>query len=126
MQIDSIELQNYRLFRKAKLAKLPPMAIVVGANGSGKSTLFDVMSFLKDALRQNVAHAVARRGGFDELVSRGERGPVGITLRFRQSGAGQSFYKLEIANENGRPVTQREGLVHLRTVIDIKSSTSSG
>lgn len=113
MQIESIELQNYRLFRSAKFKKLPPMAIVVGANGSGKSSLFDVISFLKDALKQNVAHAVARRGGFDELVSRGERGPVGITLGFRENGGRQAFYKLEIANENGRPITQREGLVHL-------------
>ena len=47
------------------------MVVVVGANGTGKSTLLDVFSFLKDALTQNVAVAVARRGRFRELVSRG-------------------------------------------------------
>lgn len=40
MQIEALELENYRLFRKAKLANLPRMAVVVGANGSGKSTLY--------------------------------------------------------------------------------------
>ena len=62
----------YRLFRDTRLTDLPRLTIVVGANGSGKSTLFDVFSFLKEALTQNVASAVSRRGGFRELVSRGE------------------------------------------------------
>lgn len=47
MQIETLELKNYRAFREATLAELPRMAVVVGANGSGKSTLFDVFSFLK-------------------------------------------------------------------------------
>ncbi|MEI6451330.1 MAG: AAA family ATPase, partial [Actinomycetes bacterium] len=50
MQIESIEIRNYRLFRNATLADLPRLAVVVGANGSGKSTLFDVFSFLKESL----------------------------------------------------------------------------
>ena len=62
------------------------MTIVVGANGSGKSTLFDVFSFLKEALAQNATVAVARRGGFKELVSRGEKGSIEITVKFRESG----------------------------------------
>ena len=74
MQIESIEIHNYRLFRDATLSNLPRLVVVVGANGSGKSTLFDVFSFLKEALTQNVAQAVARRGGLSELVSRGESG----------------------------------------------------
>ena len=63
MQIESLEIKNYRLFRDAKLVDLPRLTIVVGANGSGKSTLFDIFSFLKEALNHNVAQAVARRGG---------------------------------------------------------------
>lgn len=113
MRIESIELRNYRVFRHARLTALPPMAIVVGANGSGKSTLFDVMSFLKDCLTQNVAHAVTRRGGFQELVSRGESGPVRITVNFRHNNGRRTFYVLEIANEHGTPITQREGLAYL-------------
>lgn len=108
MQIESIEIRNYRLFRDAKLTDLPRMTVVVGANGSGKSTLFDAFSFLKEALTQNVAQAVARRGGFQELVSRGERGPVGITVKFRESGGRLATYQLDIASEAGRPVVQRE------------------
>lgn len=108
MQIESIELRNYRLFREAKLTNLPAMAVVVGANGSGKSTLFDAFSFLKEALTQNVAQAVARRGGLHELVSRGETGPIGLTIKFRESGGRLATYQLDIASEVGKPVVDRE------------------
>jgi predicted ATPase len=108
MQIETIEIRNYRLFRDAKLTDLPRMTIVVGANGSGKSTLFDAFSFLKEALTQNVAQAVARRGGFGELVSRGEKGPIGVTVKFRESGGRLATYQLDIASEAGRPVVERE------------------
>ncbi len=108
MQIESIEIRNYRLFRDAKLTGLPRMTVVVGANGSGKSTLFDVFSFLKEALTANVAQAVARRGGYGELVSRGEKGPIGITVKFRESGGRLATYRLDIASDQGRPVVERE------------------
>ena len=110
MRIESIEIRNYRLFRHAQLKDLPELTIVVGANGSGKSTLFDVFSFLKEALTQNVAAAVARRGGFRELVSRGESGPIGITVKFRESGGRLATYELRIAQDKGRAVVDREVL----------------
>ncbi|WP_395145851.1 AAA family ATPase [Armatimonas sp.] len=110
MQIETIELRNYRLFRDAVLTDLPRLTIVVGANGSGKSTLFDVFAFLKDALTQNVASAVARRGGFNELVSRGQKGPIGITIKFRESSGRLATYQLDIANDRGKVVVHREVL----------------
>ena len=110
MQIESIEIRNYRLFRLAELKDLPRLTIVVGANGSGKSTLFDVFSFLKEALAQNVASAVARRGGFRELVSRDEKGPIGIMVKFRESSGRLATYQLEIGEDKGRPVVVREVL----------------
>lgn len=110
MQIETLEIENYRLFRSARLDDLPLMTVIVGANGSGKSTLFDVFSFLKQALTQNVAQAVSRRGGFKELVSRGETGPIAITVKFRESGGRLATYKLEIAEHGGRPVVHREVL----------------
>ena len=111
MKIESISLTNYRLFREATLPKLPSMAVVVGANGSGKSTLFDALSFLKEALADNVAQAVARRGGFQELVSRGESGQIGILMRFLNDGGNTITYLLQIAQENRQPIIEQELLV---------------
>ncbi|MDA8117681.1 MAG: AAA family ATPase [Actinomycetota bacterium] len=110
MQIEAIEIRNYRLFRGATLRDLPRLAVVVGANGSGKTTLFDVFSFLKESLAHNVAQAVSRRGGFGELVSRGEKGPIGITVKFRESGGRLATYRLDIADDRGVPVVEREVL----------------
>jgi predicted ATPase len=110
MQIESIEIHNYRVFKDAVMADLPRLAALVGENGSGKSTLFDVFSFLKDALAQNVAKAVARRGGFRELVSRGADGPISITLKFRETGGRLATYELSIASQSGLAVVAREVL----------------
>ena len=110
MQIESIEIRNYRVFKSAVLANLPRLAVLVGENGSGKSTLFDVFSFLKDALAQNVAKAVSRRGGFKELVSRESSGPISIILKFRETGGRLATYKLSVVSEKGLVTVEREVL----------------
>ena len=115
MHIESIEIKNYRSFRGITLTDLPRMAVIVGANGSGKSSLFDVLSFLKDALAQNAASAVARRGGYRELVSRGMEGPIVITVKFRESSGRLATYRLEVGAEtSGRVVVEREILSYRR------------
>jgi predicted ATPase len=110
MQIERIEIRNYRLFKDAVLADLPRLTVLVGPNGSGKSTLFDVFTFLKESLTQNVATAVARRGGMQELRSRGERAPISITLKFRESGGRLVTYQLAVGELRGRPLVEREVL----------------
>ncbi len=114
MHIEHIEIRNYRCFRHAVFADLPQMTVVVGANGSGKSTLFDVFSFLKEALARNVGAAVARRGGFRELVSRGERGPIAITVKFREQGGRLATYILQVNEKHGRVAVHREILRYRR------------
>jgi predicted ATPase len=110
MQIESIEIRNYRVFKSAVLGNLPRLAVLVGENGSGKSTLFDVFSFLKDALAQNVAKAVSRRGGFKELVSRESSGPISIILKFRETGGRLATYELSVVSEKGLVAVEREVL----------------
>lgn len=114
MQIESIAIKNYRLFRDVALNKLPRMAVVVGPNGSGKSTLFDVFAFLKDSLTHNVAAAVQKRGGFGELVSRDSAGPIELTVKFRESGGPLVTYHLVVASDSGHPLVQREVLSYRR------------
>ena len=114
MRIETLTIENYRLFRHAELRNLPRMAVIVGANGTGKSTLFDVFSFLKDALAMNVSAAVARRGGFRELVSRETQGPIKLTLKFRESGGRLATYRLVVGEEKGRAIVKREVLAYRR------------
>jgi len=110
MQIENIAIKNYRCLRDIVLNHLSRMTVVVGANGSGKSSLFDVFTFLKDALSQNIAAAVAQRGGYHELVSRGQAGPIEITVKFRERGGRLATYQLQINQDNGRVVVEHETL----------------
>ena len=116
-RIEHLELRNYRLFRHAVWRELPPFLIIVGANGSGKSTLFDALSFLQECVTENVAQAVARRGGLRELVSRGESGSLVITVKFRDSVGRLATYRLQIDNHGGRPVVGHEVLSYRRRYV---------
>lgn len=120
MQIEEIEIRNYRVFRHVCIRSVPRLCVLVGANGTGKSTLFDVFSFLKDALSMNVGKAIARRGGYRELASREhEEDPIELTLRFRMEIAGHSrmiTYQLQIGLDASlrKPVVMREVLRYKR------------
>ena len=110
MRIERLEIRNYRVFRHAVLSDLPRLAVVVGTNGSGKSTLFDVFSFLKDAVAQDAEAAVDKRGGFGELMSRDQAGPIGINLDLRDSDGRLITYELEIGIGGESAVVVREVL----------------
>ncbi len=117
MRITSLRVRNYRVFRDLQLVDLPPLAVFVGANGTGKSTLFDVFAFLRDALRDNVSLALRRRGGFREVRTREEEGPIVIELKFRLEISGRNrlvTYHIEIDEEREGPVVTREVLRYKR------------
>ncbi|MCX7255382.1 MAG: AAA family ATPase [Polaromonas sp.] len=121
MQIESIKIKNYRLFRDTQLENIPRLCVLVGANGTGKSTLFDVFSFLKDALEMNVGKAVSKRGGYKELASRGFADkPIELTLQFRLHITGYErlvTYVLKIEpDKTGRAIVAREILRYKRGV----------
>ena len=111
MQIEHLEIRNYRVFRRAVLRDLPRMAVVVGANGTGKSTLLDVFSFLKDAVAQDVNAAIDKRGGFGELISRDQAGPISFKIECRETGGRLLIYELEIVTDSGNVIVGNETLL---------------
>ena len=119
MRIESIRLKNFRSFRNVKMQDIPSCCVVVGANGAGKSTLFDVFGFLRDCLTFNVRQALQTRGGYSEIISRGEDPnlPIEIEVKFRMEIAGVNrlvTYLLRIGQERNRPVVRREILRYKR------------
>ncbi len=117
MQIESIRLKNFKSFNELHIGQLPRLAIFVGANGTGKSTLFDVFGFLSDALKNNIKQAVAKRGGYEELVSRGSNGPIEIEIQFRITIAGIErlvTYLLHVGFRSGTAYVAREVLRYKR------------
>ena len=86
MKIESIKIQNYRIFQNAEVNDIPGMAVFLGKNGSGKTTFFDVFGFLHDCLNGTVRTALAKRGGYPEVVSRGHDGEdISFMIKFRPS-----------------------------------------
>ena len=111
MSIHHLSIHNYRVLREVEFDPLPPLSVVIGANGTGKSTLFDVFTFLKDALAGDVHSATAKRGGFRELVSRGESGPIIIGISYRGADGRDFTYSLAVEEQAGRVTIARESMM---------------
>ena len=139
MKIESIRVKNYRVFQDIELQNLPKLMVLVGANGSGKSTFFDIFGFLHDALIHNVSHALAKRGGFKEVISRGCTGPIEFEIKFRDAKENKSkkeplvTYELFIdIDEGSKTSIKRERLKYRRGqhgkpwhFLDFKDGTGS-
>jgi predicted ATPase len=129
MKIESISIKNYKALKNTKVEKLPYMCVFLGINGTGKSTLFDIFSFLRDALYDNVTVAIKKRGGFHEVISRASderRDSIIFDIRFREdstlwkSHSPETPYQLEIKplmsyfleiiEENGKIIVATEKL----------------
>ena len=84
MRIESISIRNFKTFQQAEAKEIPDLAVFIGKNGSGKTTFFDVFEFLQDCLSGNVNFALAKRGGYKEVVSRGHDGEdISFIIKFR-------------------------------------------
>jgi len=128
-----IRIQRYRTLRNVALGRdaydsdkddLPPLTCLIGPNGSGKSTLLDAFGFLADCLREDIEAACEKshRGGFQNLRTQGETGPIEFELHFREDNRSRPItYSLAIDEREGRPVVasellwqHREGPQHRR------------
>jgi predicted ATPase len=122
MQIESLKIQNFKALRNVEIKNLRSLSVFVGANGVGKSTLFDVFGFLSDALQGNVAQALAKRGGFKEVISRGVNDNILFEIKFRDLPTATDgrkaplvTYQLEVGlDEHNRAVVEHELLKYRR------------
>lgn len=119
MKIEKIKVSNFKVFKNSEVKELPDMCVFLGANGSGKSTFFDIFGFLSDALKSNVKTAINKRGGFNEVISRNQKGDIAFEIKFRndpKDGKKQPVitYILTIGYEDGAPIITREVLSYRR------------
>ncbi|MCP1382421.1 AAA family ATPase [Runella salmonicolor] len=122
MRIEQIKIENFKVFKNTIIKDIPKMAVFVGANGSGKSTFFDVFGFLSDALQNNVTIALNKRGGFQEVITRGcdfQKDFIKIEIKFRNQQTETEHsplitYSIEIGFKNGKVYINRETLKYRR------------
>ena len=110
MQIESIKIHNYKVLKDVEVKDISNMAVFLGKNGVGKTTFFDVFGFLHDCLIGNVKTALARRGGFNEVISRNQEGTIDFEIKFRAKETEPLItYQLSIGlNERKFPVVSSE------------------
>ncbi|MCI6321084.1 MAG: AAA family ATPase [Clostridiales bacterium] len=110
MQIESLRIRNFRVFNDVQVENIPQMAVFMGQNGAGKTTFFDVFGFLHDCLNNNVRSALAKRGGFSEVISRDQTGDMQFEVKFRPSPDEPVItYELTVGlNEKQAPVVKKE------------------
>ena len=118
MKIESIHLENFKVFKNVTIKNIPRVCVIVGANGTGKSTLFDVFGFLSDSLTDNVQIALSKRGGFKEVRTRDATGAIVIEIKFRfktnTKKAPLATYTLAINSIEGNVIVEREVLRYRR------------
>tara|TARA_B100000965_G_scaffold402459_1_gene428450 strand:- start:218 stop:1417 length:1200 start_codon:yes stop_codon:yes gene_type:complete len=66
-----LHVQNFRCLRDVTVP-LGRLNVLVGPNAAGKSTFLDVIQFLGDSVRQDLVPALEERGGFDQVLFRGD------------------------------------------------------
>ena len=111
MRIESLSIRNYRVLQNVEIKNIPNMAVFLGKNGSGKTTFFDVFGFLHDCLTNNVRAAIAKRGGYSEVISREQKGDIQFKIQFRPSDDEPLVtYELTISAIKGSPVVKKEVL----------------
>jgi predicted ATPase len=108
-RIEHVKVNNFRALQDVEFKDLKPLTVLLGANGSGKSTFFDVFAFLSDCFSEGLRNAIAKRGTFADLRSRGQSGPILFEIAYRESHDPRLIrYHLEIDEKAGRPIVASE------------------
>ena len=118
MRVHSIRVKNFKSLRDVQIRDMPGFVVFVGANGTGKTTLIEVFSFLKDCLKDNARTAFDRRGGFEQVLSRGAQKnetvliELKIDMDFRAEDKRRIVtYSVEFAADGPKVIVERE-LLH--------------
>ena len=107
----SLKVENFRALRSVEFKNLTPLTALLGPNGSGKSTVFDALAFLADSFQFGLGDAWEKRGGGQEIQTRGESGPVVIQVKYRERPVWPLLtYHLAVEDITGRPAVKSEWL----------------
>lgn len=96
--IERLSVKGFRALRDFSLefpVKVP--VVLIGANGTGKTSLLEVFELLGDIAANGIARALARRGGYDSITTRGGDGRMCFALEYKLPDAARGRYVLALA-----------------------------
>jgi predicted ATPase len=120
MRIESIKVKNFKSLQDFEVTNITDLTVIVGKNGVGKTTFFDVFEFLQDCLEKNVNHAIQKRGGYKEVVSRGkENENITFNIDFKSDIDNEFYtYFLELQYKEPFTVIEQEYISPLHGTVD--------
>lgn len=74
-----IKAKNFRSLRDVDV-ELQPLNVLVGPNEAGKSNFLDLIEFLGDSARLDLAEALQMRGGMERVRYRGVENPGAVSI----------------------------------------------
>lgn len=83
--ITNLKIDNFKSLKGIDI-KLGAMNFIVGPNASGKSNFAEALDFISHAIREDIAYAVAEKGGFYNICYRRQRRARGA-ISFEVQGA---------------------------------------
>ncbi len=98
--ITNLRIDNFKSLKNIDI-NLKKINFIVGPNASGKSNFAEALDFLSHAVRENLAYAVAEKGGFYNICHRRQRRARGGISFSVNSGfnRGDDYYSVKIAFE---------------------------
>lgn len=121
MYLKSLKVQHYKSLDDVSIDFAPDVTVVVGPNGVGKSNFVDVLRFLRDAVTDDLEHAVTKREGMGRLLQGYKTKPykIGIQCGWQETDSNATLqsatYSLQLksVNSNGYAVDSEKASVSL-------------
>lgn len=115
MYLKTLRVQHYKSLDDVSVEFAPDVTVVIGPNGVGKSNFVDVLRFLRDAVTDDLEHAVTKREGIQRLLQTYKTKPyqIGIGCQFWSnpsdgSGNGKYDVRLKAVGSNNYAVESEE------------------
>ncbi len=99
MYLKTLKVQHYKSLDDVSVDFSPDVTVVVGPNGVGKSNLVDALRFLRDAVTDDLEHAITKREGMGRLLQSYKSKPfkIGVQLKWEASRSESSEEYAEYA-----------------------------
>jgi predicted ATPase len=85
--ISSISIQGFKSYKSLKDFPLRPLNVLIGPNRSGKTNFLDFWDLLSKAGRQQLSHAINKRGGINSVISWNQSTSLSFELHFEAQEA---------------------------------------
>ena len=107
MQLAKIRIQNYKSLKNVEIEP-KNFSVLIGRNSSGKSNFADALEFLAIAYSDGIEHAIARKGGYENIAFRKERrsrSALEFAIELRAEMSDSEVYPPSMLNRNSDRVS---------------------